>query len=83
MIAYVLLKFLYVPEYIDYDQVDLQPLKNGDFSAGMDAWGSYIHYDAAATFSAQNKELQVQIQRPGNERWSVLVEQGNMNFTKV
>jgi beta-glucanase (GH16 family) len=76
------IRLIRTSEYIDYDQVDLQPLKNGDFSAGMDAWGSYIHYDAAATFSAQNKELQVQIQHPGNEAWSILLEQGNIKLTK-
>ncbi|WP_036814991.1 carbohydrate binding domain-containing protein [Pontibacillus yanchengensis] len=62
--------------------VDLHPLKNGDFTSGMDSWVPYIHFDANAEVGVQDGELQVDIANAGNETWSVLLEQPNMKFSK-
>ncbi|WP_232324786.1 carbohydrate binding domain-containing protein [Halobacillus mangrovi] len=64
------------------NQVELQPLKNGDFANGMEAWSPYIHYDAQANVSAINEMLKVDIENGGNETWSVLVEQPGLALSK-
>ncbi|WP_226647546.1 carbohydrate binding domain-containing protein [Mesobacillus subterraneus] len=66
----------------DYGDIDLYPLKNGDFASGLDAWTNYIHYDAAAGISVENDEAKVAIGNEGNETWSVLLEQGNLSLAK-
>ena len=43
----VLLKTSNIP---DYGNIDLYPLKNGDFADGFYSWGNYIHYDADAQY---------------------------------
>ncbi|WP_066173636.1 carbohydrate binding domain-containing protein [Bacillus marinisedimentorum] len=75
-------KLLQTSEYIDYSEVDLYPLHNGDFSAGLAPWSSYVHFDADAVISEQDQALQVNIPNAGNETWSVLVEQGNLALAK-
>ncbi len=75
-------KLIRTSEYIDYSDVDLYPLKNGDFSAGFDSWGKYVHFDANADITVQDEALQVNIRNAGSETWSVLVEQGNLNLAK-
>ncbi|ESU31068.1 hypothetical protein G3A_18585 [Bacillus sp. 17376] len=75
----VLLKTSNIP---DYGNIDLYPLKNGDFSDGLSSWGSYVHYDAAASISEENGEAKVGITKEGNETWSVLLEQGNLSLSK-
>lgn len=68
---------------IDYGQVDMYPLKNGQFSKGLESWGNYVHYDANATISVdENGEAKVAITNEGNETWSVILEQGQLNLTK-
>lgn len=68
---------------IDYGQVDLFPLKNGQFANGFDSWGSYVHFDASATLSVNSQEeVQIDISNEGKEPWSVLLEQGNLKLSK-
>mgnify|MGYP005829176547 CR=1 FL=1 len=62
--------------------VDMHPLKNGDFSNGMEHWGNYVHFDATGSVSVQDEALSVDIAHAGNETWSVLVEQGNLALRK-
>jgi beta-glucanase (GH16 family) len=62
--------------------VELEPLKNGDFSSGLDFWSQYIHFDAQANLSVTDEKLNVNIENAGNEAWSVLVEQGNLNLVQ-
>ncbi len=75
----VMLKTSNIP---DYGNIDLYPLKNGDFAAGLDSWTNYIHYDAAAGISVENNEAKVTIGNEGNETWSVLLEQPNLSLAK-
>ncbi|WP_246944893.1 carbohydrate binding domain-containing protein [Bacillus pinisoli] len=68
---------------IDYGQVDLFPLKNGQFANGFDSWGSYVHYDANAALSVNSQEeAMIEIGHEGNETWSVILEQSNLKLSK-
>ncbi|MBT2693516.1 carbohydrate binding domain-containing protein [Bacillus sp. ISL-55] len=75
----VLLKTSNIP---DYGNIDLYPLKNGDFADGIDPWTNYIHFDAQAGISVENGEAKVAIDSEGNEPWSVLLEQGNLSLAQ-
>ncbi|MCM3598267.1 carbohydrate binding domain-containing protein [Metabacillus idriensis] len=67
---------------IDYGNIDLFPLKNGDFSNGLTSWGSYIHYDAAAMIAADSGKAEIAITNEGNEPWSLILQQENMKLAK-
>ena len=69
-------------ENIDYGNVDLFPLKNGSFDNGLTGWSNYIHYDANAQIAAENGEAKVSIGNEGNETWSVMLQQENLNLAK-
>lgn len=75
----ILLKTSNIP---DYGDIDLYPLKNGDFSHGLSSWGNYVHYDASAQIMAENGEIKVAIGNEGNETWSVVLEQANLSLSK-
>lgn len=75
----VMLKTSNIP---DYGNIDLYPLKNGDFNDGLNAWSNYVHFDAAAQIGVENGEAKVGITNEGNETWSVLLEQGNLDLAK-
>ena len=75
----VMLKTSDIP---DYGNIDLYPLKNGDFSDELSSWGNYVHYDASAQITPENGEAKVAIASEGNEPWSVLLEQGNLSLAK-
>ncbi|WP_246017785.1 carbohydrate binding domain-containing protein [Mesobacillus subterraneus] len=75
----VLLKTTEVP---DYGDIDLYPLKNGDFADGLSSWSNYIHYDANAHWSVENGEAKASIGNEGNEAWSVILEQPNLDLAK-
>ncbi|WP_254434194.1 carbohydrate binding domain-containing protein [Halobacillus sp. Marseille-Q1614] len=62
--------------------IELYPLKNGDFSSGLDHWTEYIHFDAQANVSTDEGVLNVDIQEGGNEAWSVLMEQKGLSLSK-
>ncbi|MCP3029841.1 carbohydrate binding domain-containing protein [Halobacillus sp. A1] len=62
-------------------EMDLYPLKNGDFSSGLGYWTEYIHFDAEANVSADEGVLNVDIQEGGNEDWGVLIEQQDLSLT--
>jgi beta-glucanase (GH16 family) len=66
----------------DYGNIDLYPLKNGDFTDGFSSWSQYIHYDASASITVENGEAKAAITNEGNEAWSVLLEQPNLNLAK-
>lgn len=66
----------------DYGNIDLYPLKNGDFNDGLNAWSNYVHFDAAAQISVENGEAKAAITNEGSEPWSVLLEQGNLDLAK-
>ncbi|WLR46389.1 carbohydrate binding domain-containing protein [Halobacillus litoralis] len=56
--------------------------QNGDFSQGMEPWGSYIHFDANADVTVVDEELKIAIENAGNETWSVLAEQPGLSLSK-
>ncbi|MCA1054055.1 carbohydrate binding domain-containing protein [Rossellomorea aquimaris] len=60
--------------------VEVEPLINGDFTLGLDLWSSYIHFDANASVTGENEQMNVHIINAGNEAWSVLAEQANMKL---
>ncbi|MYL48093.1 family 16 glycosylhydrolase [Halobacillus litoralis] len=62
--------------------IDPAPLKNGDFSSGLESWVPYIHFDAQAQTSTPDESLYVDIENAGNETWSVLVEQPGLSLNK-
>lgn len=59
-------------------EVNPNPLQNGSFTDGLNAWGSYVHYDAQAAIDVVNEAARIQITNEGQEPWSVLLEQGNL-----
>jgi beta-glucanase (GH16 family) len=75
----VLLKTSNIP---DYGDIDLYPLKNGDFTDGLSAWENYVHFDASAQITPENGEAKVAIGNEGNETWSVQLIQPNLNLGK-
>lgn len=62
--------------------IDPSPLKNGDFSSGLESWVPYIHFDAVAEPSVMEEELFVNITNAGKEPWSVLLEQPGLSLNK-
>ncbi|WP_226582703.1 carbohydrate binding domain-containing protein [Halobacillus litoralis] len=66
----------------DVSLVDKAPLKNGDFSRGMESWSSYIHFDAGADVFVKDEALNIDIVNGGNETWSVLAEQSGLSLSK-
>lgn len=75
----VLKKLTNIP---DYNDVDMKPLKNGDFLSGLSFWSPYIHYDANAEIMSEEGKAMININSEGNEPWSVLLEQGNLKLVK-
>lgn len=67
---------------IDYSEVDMDPLTNGDFTSGMDGWTSYVHDDASGVIDVQQEALNVDITNGGNEAWSILAEHPSMSLSK-
>ncbi|WP_034770078.1 carbohydrate binding domain-containing protein [Exiguobacterium artemiae] len=63
-------------------EVDRSPLKNGSFTDGLNFWSSYVHYDAQAVVSTVNDAAKLAIASEGQEPWSVLLEQGNLQLVK-
>ncbi|WP_354020812.1 carbohydrate binding domain-containing protein [Exiguobacterium sp. PvP048] len=48
----------------------------------MNFWSSYVHYDAQAVVSNVNDATKLAIVSEGQEPWSVLLEQGNLQLVK-
>jgi hypothetical protein len=68
---------------IDYTGVDLYPLKNGDFSKGLNSWELFkLHDAAAATLTEDNGAAKVSVENLGFAEWNVQLMQGNMNITR-
>ncbi|WP_442598665.1 carbohydrate binding domain-containing protein [Neobacillus sp. D3-1R] len=66
----------------DYGNIDLFPLKNGDFEDGFTSWSQYVHYDANAAITLENGEAKAAIGSEGDETWSVILQQENMSLAK-
>jgi beta-glucanase (GH16 family) len=66
---------------VDYTGIDLFPLKNGNFALGLAAWEPFTQGGNAA-FTVVNGEAKVAITNLGGEAWNVMLNQGNMAFSK-
>ncbi|WP_246055333.1 carbohydrate binding domain-containing protein [Pseudalkalibacillus caeni] len=66
----------------DYGNIDLAPLKNGDFSNDLSSWTNYVHFDASAQFGTEEEEAKISIANEGNEPWSVILEQGDLKLAE-
>ena len=69
---------------IDYSSVDLYPLKNGDFSMGLESWTPYpnIGDGADSSITAENGEAKIAINAVGPNPWSILLNQEGFKLTK-
>ncbi|GFZ31069.1 hypothetical protein CSC2_15950 [Clostridium zeae] len=66
---------------VDYTGVDLFPLKNGDFSLGLNTWEPFTQ-GGNASFDVLNGEAKVGVQSLGTEAWNVMLNQSNMKLSK-
>lgn len=67
---------------IDYTEVDLYPLRNGDFSLGLTSWETILDSGGAAGFAEVNGEAKIDVTGVGSNPWSIMLNQGAMSFTK-
>lgn len=69
---------------IDYTQLDLYPVKNGDFAKGLDMWKPYpnIGDGADSTISVENGEAKIAINNVGPNPWSILLNQEGFKLYK-
>lgn len=69
---------------IDYSLVDLYPLKNGNFSKGLESWKPYpnIGDGADSSITAENGEAKISINTVGPNPWSILLNQEGFKLTK-
>lgn len=66
---------------VDYTDVDMYPLKNGDFGLGLEGWEPFVQ-GGAATFTGADGEAKVNITNVGGEAWNVMLNQGGMSLKK-
>nr|WP_283094452.1 carbohydrate binding domain-containing protein [Paenibacillus sp. ATY16] len=66
----------------DFTGVDLFPLKNGDFFAGLLNWEQNTQDGGAAQFSTENGAAKLTITSLGNQPYSNMLIQGGMSFKK-
>ncbi|MBU3158457.1 carbohydrate binding domain-containing protein [Clostridium frigoris] len=71
-------------EFIDYSVIDCYPLKNGDFSKGLDLWTPYpnIGDGGVSTITSANGEAKISVTAPGPNPYSVMLNQEGLKFTK-
>jgi beta-glucanase (GH16 family) len=67
---------------IDYSQIEVYPLKNGDFTHGLFSWTPYSIEGASASTSVLNGEAKVSISNPGNKPYSVMLNQESFKLSK-
>lgn len=67
---------------IDYSNIDMYPMKNGDFSNGLVSWENWIGEAGSATISAENSEARVAVANAGNQPWAIQFYQNSFNLVK-
>jgi beta-glucanase (GH16 family) len=69
---------------IDYSQINLYPLKNGDFSKGLDFWTPLpnIGDGADSTITAENGVAKIAINNVGPNPWSLMLNQEGFKLSK-
>lgn len=66
----------------DFTGVDMFPLKNGDFFAGMKNWETNSQEGGAAQFSVQDGAAQINVASVGNVAYSNMLIQGGLSLKK-
>ncbi len=66
---------------IDYSNIDVFPLVNGDFADGLTGWSNYIHNDAAADITVENEAVKIAVGSVGAETWGIQLFQGSFDFS--
>lgn len=67
---------------IDYSQIDMYPLKNGDFSNGLDKWGNWAGEGGSAAVSVEDGAAKIAISNAGTPPYGVQFYQDGLNMTK-
>ncbi|GIW48808.1 MAG: hypothetical protein KatS3mg079_284 [Caloramator sp.] len=69
---------------IDYANIEIYPLKNGDFSKGLEMWKPYpnIGDGADSTITAENGEAKISVRNAGPNPWSILLNQEGFRLYK-
>lgn len=66
---------------VDFTGIDIYPLKNGDFSAGLSSWEPFTQ-GGAATFQTDNGAAKIGVTNVGGEGWNVMFNQSNLKLVK-
>jgi len=66
---------------VDFTGIELYPLKNGDFSAGLAAWEPFLQ-GGAANFQAADGAAKIAVANVGGEAWNVMLNQSNLQLSK-
>ncbi|CAM3170162.1 carbohydrate binding domain-containing protein [Paenibacillus lupini] len=66
----------------DFTGVDLFPLKNGDFFAGLLGWEQNSQEGGAALFTTEDGAAKINVTSVGNQPYSNMLIQGGMSFKK-
>lgn len=66
---------------VDFTGIELFPLKNGDFSAGLTAWEPFTQ-GGAAIFQSEDGAAKISVTNPGSESWNVMFNQSNLMLSK-
>ncbi|WP_246070747.1 carbohydrate binding domain-containing protein [Paenibacillus kobensis] len=66
---------------VDFTGIDMFPLKNGDFSAGLTAWEPFTQ-GGTANFQADGREARISVSNVGGESWNVMLNQSNLQLSK-
>jgi hypothetical protein len=68
---------------VNYNGVDLYPIKNGDFSLGYNYWQ---HLDqqggSQADFTITNEAATINVKALGTENWNVMLYSNDMKLSK-
>jgi beta-glucanase (GH16 family) len=69
---------------VDYSNVVMYPLKNGDFSEGFKSWNPLgtIGDGGASTITNENGAAKIAVTTVGPNPWSIMLNQENMKFSK-
>ncbi|MWC26895.1 carbohydrate binding domain-containing protein [Paenibacillus sp. MMS18-CY102] len=66
---------------VDFTGIDIYPLKNGDFSAGLSSWEPFTQ-GGAASFQPDNGAAKIGVTNVGGEGWNVMFNQSNLKLVK-
>ncbi|BCZ47759.1 hypothetical protein psyc5s11_38260 [Clostridium gelidum] len=68
---------------VNYDGVDLYPIKNGDFSLGYNYWQTMDNQGGSkADFTTTNDAATIDVKALGTENWNVMLYSNDMKLSK-